>query len=746
MASSDSLREKAFMRTRKIALLLVLLCPILSSGAQGDKGAPDRLTVDRIFKDNEFRAEVAPSVQWSTDGTAYYDSRSDGKGGSEIVRVDILTGKATVVVDAATLVDESKKPINVEGLIVSADGTRALVYHNSVRVWRQNTKGYYHLVDFGSKRVAPISSKPGLQMFAKLSPSGQHVAFVRDNNLFVTDLTNMKEKSLTNDGGANIINGTSDWVYEEEFGLRDGFRWSPDGTRIAYWRFDQTEIPSFPVVDELGWYPRVDWLRYPKAGYQNSVVRLGVADIGSGRTTWLHTGNDPGAYFPRMDWIDLETVAFQRLPRKQNHVDLLLAEAKTGKSRRIMYDDDSAYVDVEDVVWLKGGKEFLWLSDRSGWRQVYLYDRSGSMVRQLTPDGSDILSIIGVDEKAGLVYVQAAAPTATQRHVFAYAISGRTGGQITDTEGTHTLDLSPGGRYGIATHSAFGQPPTVTVMDLTENKVVRTITDNAPLRTKLAALKLRAPEVIKILAADGTTELDAMRIVPPDFDSTKRYPVLMYVYGGPATPNVVEQWGNGNRYLWHQMLAQRGYVVISVDNRGAAWRGRTFRKMTQFHLGLAESDDQIAAAKWIAARSWCDPKRIGIWGWSYGGFLTLMSTTRGGDVFRMGISVAPVTDWKLYDTIYTERFMWIPQENADAYAKSSPLTYADSLKAQLLLVHGTGDDNVHPQHTTQFVSKLQHARKPFDMMLYPNKTHSISGAGATLHLYDTFTRYILSNL
>jgi dipeptidyl-peptidase-4 len=350
-----------------------------------------------------------------------------------------------------------------------------------------------------------------------------------------------------------------------------------------------------------------------------------------------------------------------------------------------------------------------------------------------------------VDERNGDVYAQVAGPNPTQRTIMRYSLDGRRAEVVTPQPGWYSMSVSPGARYALVTYSRAHTPPTTTLYAVPSMRPVRVLASADSAAARLARLNLRRPEFFRVLSADGRTMLDAYRVVPPQFDSTRRHPVLIYVYGGPASPQVNDNWG-GTRYLWHQLLAQKGYVVVVVDNRGAAWRGRHFRKMTQYRVGVLESDDQIAAARWIARQRWADATRVGMWGWSGGGFMTLLSTMRGGDLFKMGISVAPVTDWRLYDTIYTERYMWLPSENADGYRVTAPLNYVDGLRARLLLVHGTGDDNVHAQNTLQLVQKLQLARKPFSLMLYPNKTHSISGAGGTIHLYDMMTRFVLENL
>jgi dipeptidyl-peptidase-4 len=419
----------------------------------------------------------------------------------------------------------------------------------------------------------------------------------------------------------------------------------------------------------------------------------------------------------------------------------------------VLTDTDSAYVDVEGeaVTWLDGGRQFLLRSDRSGWRQFYLYDRAGRLVRQLTADGADYLDVAGLGD--GVAYLTAAAPNATQRTVYRCALRAGPGSPldltrrcepVTREPGTHALDVSPGGRYAVDTYSRLGEPPTVTLYELPAMRAVRVLEDNAAVRQRLAAAGASRPQFLKVPMPDGTL-LDAYRVAPAGFDSTRRYPVLMYVYGGPASPQVNDAWG-GQRYLWHQLLAQRGYVVLVVDGRGSAWRGRAFRKVTQYALGVRESQDQIDAAKWIGRQPWGDPARVGIWGWSYGGYMTAMSVARGGPLFKMGIVVAPVVDLRFYDTIYTERFMWTPQENPRGYEASAVLPYLPGQTARVLLAHGTGDDNVHLQNSLVYANAMTALGKPFYMLLYPNRTHSISGGGATPHLFEQMTRFVLENL
>lgn len=731
------------MRSIRFSALVVTA---FAANLHAQASDPSRITVERIFASPDFRGGAIPTPAWQRSGSSYITPRSSKDGGTELVKVDIATGTETLVARADQLMADGKR-LEVEAITLSGDEQLAVLFHNSVQVWRQNTRGLFTVYDFRTGRLTPVSKKSGLQMFAKVSPDGRTVAFVRDNNLYVTDLATGTESALTTDGSESIINGTTDWVYEEELGLSDAFRWSPDSRHIAFWRFDQSAVPAMPIVNELGLYPTVATLRYPKAGEANSRVTLGVIHLVGRTRTWLEVGPDTGQYFARMEWVGSDSLVVQRLPRRQNAVDVMLLSAASGRGRIVMTDRDSAYVDVENggLRWIGAAQsQFLWLSDRSGWRQLYLYNRDGRVGRQLTETGMDVLGVVGVDETNGWAYVVAAAPTPMERNVYRVPLIGGAMERVTTQRGTHAFNISPDSRYAVDIHSSIGQPPTATLYALPSMQVIRVLQDNSALRQRLAATATQKPEFIKVPMPDGLI-LDGYRILPANFDSTRRYPVLMYVYGGPASPQVNDAWG-GTRYLWHQSVAQQGYVVVVVDNRGAAWRGNDFRKTTQLQLGIKESQDQIDAARWIGRQSWADARRIGIWGWSFGGSMSFLAAARGGDVFKAALVVAPVTDWGLYDTIYTERFMWTPQQNSEGYRRGSPQNYVGTLTARTLLVHGTGDDNVHSQNTIQLAHRLQEAGKPFYMLLYPNRTHSISGGATSVHLFNSFTRFLLENL
>ena len=724
------------MRTFPI-VLAILLAAVPPAAAQ--RGA--ELTVDAITH-GAFAGARMPEPQWLADGSAYFDLRPAADSGREIVRVSAVTGATTVVAPSQSLVSNGRK-LEVESISISHDGAKILLFHNSVRVWRQNTRGVYDVLDVATGRVTPLSTVAGLQMFAKFSPDGRRAAFVRANNLFVTDLATHEEHALTNDGSDVIINGTSDWVYEEELAIRDAFRWSPDSKRIAFWRFDQSPISIFPMLDELSLVAKVIPERYPRPGDRNSKVTVGVVNADTRATTWLHTGE--GEYIASLAWAGPDSVAIQRMPRTQNQIDLLMLSAASGDGRTVLTERNSAWVDVDEQTprWLSNGAMFLWPSERSGWRQYYVYKRDGTLVGRVTRDGVDVSSLAGVDEKRGYVYAIAAAPTPMQRQLFRYPLKGGSEMRVTTEPGSHRVSISPDGTVMVDIHSTAQLPGAASLVSLAPGGARHVLEANAGLRKTLEGLT-RAPEFFQVPMPDGT-KLNAFRILPPAFDSTRKYPVLMYVYGGPTSQTVLDDYG-GDRYLWHELLAQKGYIVVSVDNRGTGARGSAFRHIVYEHLGMHESDDQIAAAKWLGAQRWVDPARIGIWGWSYGGYMTAMTSFRGGSLFRAAISVAPVTDWRLYDNIYTERYMRTPVENATGYEEGAPLKYVKGLAASYLLVHGTGDDNVHPQNSIQLVDKLEDAGKQFEFMVYPGRTHAISGGNSRTHLFTLLTNFVEQTL
>ena len=727
---------------RRFVAVCVLIQLAESLAAQGVQAPP--LTVHAIWGSHEYASDLV-EVAWMKDGKAYTAIEEDATGNTDLYRVDALSGAKQLLVRGTDLVPPGGgKPIAIEQYRFSADGSKLLVFTNSARVWRQNTKGTFLVWDFTGKRLVPVSARPGYQQFAKFSPDGRMVGFVRDNNLYVTDVTTGAETALTTDGGENVINGTSDWVYEEELDLRDAFRWSPDGRRIAFWRLDQSAIRPFYLIDHDSLYPALVPVRYPKAGAANSTVKIGVTELATGRTSWVDLGPDKDVYVAAMDFADSPTeVWLTRLNRHQNRLDLLLADATTGAARVIMSDSDSAWVDANQPRWIAGGRQFLFVSEREGFDQVYLFNRDGSLVRRVTPGGWDVFELLGVDEPSRVLYFTAAIDGPLGRPLLRVGLDGSRLARISTEPGTHGVAFDPTFKLYVDTYSGAGVPPVQTLRRA-DGTLVRALAGNLALVRKVDALRLRAPEFLKVPMSDGV-ELNAWIIKPRDFDPAKRYPLLMFVYGGPGSQTVTDAWG-GAQYLWHQMLAQDGYLVASVDNRGTGGRGARFMKVTYLHLGRYESADQIAAARWFGRQAFVSADRIGIWGWSYGGYMTSRTVFLGGGVFKAALAVAPVTDWRFYDTIYTERYMRTPQENPTGYDESASLTYADSLRSSFLLVHGTGDDNVHFQNSERLVQGLEAANKQFDMRIYPNKTHAITGGNTRENLYGLFTAWLKAHL
>jgi dipeptidyl-peptidase-4 len=722
-------------------LLLVGLAVALAAPAAAQV---PQLTVDNIYSSREFSGDLV-SLRWMDDGEHFTRIERGENGVTDLYRVNARTGIEQLAVVGADLVPPgADEPIRIERYTFSPDGTKLLIFTNSQRVWRQRTKGEYYVWSFAMGTLAPVSMKPGYQMFAKFSPDGRYVAFVRDNNLFATELQSGREHQLTSDGSENVINGTSDWVYEEELGLRDAFRWSPDGERIAFWRLDQTVIKPFYLIDETQLYPELLPVRYPKAGEQNSEVRIGVVEVEGGATTWMDLGAEQDIYIADMGFTDNpREIWFTRLNRHQNRIELVIGNTRTGSTGVLFTDEDEAWVDAVEPIWIDEGRQFLFLSERDGFRHLYLMRRDGTFVRRVTEGEWDVLSVIGVDEGGRYVYFVGSTDGPLERPLYRVGLNGRGLRRITPEGGTHGINMNPTRTMYVDTYSRAGVPPVQSLHEADGGKI-RELADNADLMAKIDALEIGTPEFMTVPGADGT-ELNAYIIKPPDFDPNRLYPLLMFVYGGPGSQTVHDSWG-GNNYLWYQMLAQAGYLVASVDNRGTGARGRDFKKQTYQLLGLRESEDQVAAARYLGALPYVNADRIGIWGWSYGGYMSLMSLFRGEGVFKAAISVAPVTDWRLYDTIYTERFMRTPQENPEGYRLGAPLTYVDQMQGNLLVVHGTGDDNVHAQNTTQLIEKLEQAGKQFEMRLYPNKTHSIAGGNTRHNLFEYFTEWLMENL
>ncbi len=748
-----------YHRVRLTAVLAVTCALAAGSPASAQQADSSLLTLTRIYGSGEFASQPFGPSRWLGDGSAYTTLEPAGDGrGQDIVRYDVETGRRDVLVTARQLTPSgAEDPLDVEDYAWSPDLGRLLVFTNTKPVWRLNTRGDYWALDRNSGRLIQLGGRdaePSTLMFAKFSPDGGRVGYVRENNLYVEDLASGAITPLTTDGSRTMINGTFDWVYEEELmdNYADGWRWSPDGRAIAYWQLNADRVRNYDLINDTdSLYSRVTPVQYPKVGEQNSAARVGIVSAGGGPTRWLDIPGDPREhYIPRMDWAaGSDEVLLQRLNRLQNTNEVMLGDARTGRVRTVLTERDSTWVDVvNDVVWLRRGKEFTWVSDRDGWKHVYAVSRDGGAVRLITRGDFDVLEVKGIDDKGGWLYYVASPDNPTQKYLFRTRLDGKGTPQRISPKaeaGTHVYDRSPSYRYAIENYSRLGTPPVIRLVRLPGNEVIRTLVDNAELRTRVEALRRPAVEWLTVPAADGS-RMPGVLLKPADFDSTRKYPLLFFVYGGPGNAEVEDQWGG--YYLWHSMLTQKGYLVAVVDNRGTpAPLGRAWRKAVYGQLGVLETQDQAAAAKALSARSYVDPTRIGIWGWSYGGFMTLNALFRHPDLYRMGVAVSPVTHWALYDNVYTERFNGLITTNRAGYDRGSPISYVNGFKGDLLLVHGSGDDNVHFQNSELLINALVAANKPFEMMDYPNRTHCIcQGKNTTLHLFTLITRFLDEHL
>lgn len=730
--------------------------------AQGTVGGP--LTVERIFS-REFSGEFFGPTRWLNDST-YTTVTAAAGGGADLVSIDAATGRRTVLVAAAAFRPAGQpEPLEVEEYEWSPDHQRLLIFTNSARVWRGNTRGDFWVLDLQAKALRKLGgpqAKPSTLQFAKFSPDGNRVAYVRENNLYVESLApDGGITALTSDGSTTIINGTFDWVYEEELSMRDGFRWSPDGARIAYWQLDASGVRDFLLINDTdSLYSFVKPVQYPKAGTTNSSARIGVVNASGGTTTWMQVPGDPrNNYLARMDWAaNPAELVIQQLNRRQNQNTLWIATAGTGAARTLFVENDSAWVDIYDdhegwgpgpsLHWLPDASGFVYLSERDGWRHAWLVARDGGM-RLITRGNFDVMKVRQVDLRGGWLYFDASPDNATQMFLWRTRLDGSgTAQRLTPAtaRGQHDYDIGPNAKWAIHQWSAWGTPPVTELVRLPTHAVARTLVDNQRLAGALARIPQAKVEFFRTDIGGGVS-LDSWMMKPADFDSTRKYPVLFFVYGEPAGQTVLDQYG-GRQWLWHTMLTQQGYIVASVDNRGTPGpRGRAFRKASLNQIGSLRVREQSAAARVIAQRPYVDSTRMGVWGWSGGGSSTLLLMFRAPDVYKVGMSVAPVADVKNYDTIYQERYLGLPSVDSAAYYDASAVNFARGLRGDLLVVHGTGDDNVHYQGTEQLVNALVAANKPFTMMAYPNRTHGIfEGPGTTVHLYNLLTRFLKEHL
>lgn len=736
------------MKFKYLLVSLFLVFGAVSASAQEKKN----FELEDLYQRGTFYAKSVRGMNSMKDGKTY---ASFEKGQLNIY--NYKTGKLEKTLFGITdlTMHPDSLPIGLQNYELSANEDKMLCLTDMESIYRHSFHANYYVYDFATKTLQPLS-KNGKQRLATFSPDATKVAFMRDNNLFIKDLKTGEEKQFTSDGLYNhIINGAPDWVYEEEFSFSQGFYWSPDSKKIAFMKFDESNVREFQMEEFEGLYP--DWysFKYPKAGEDNSIVEIYVYNLENGKTVKMDTGKETDIYLPRIAWTkDANVLAIQRLNRHQNHLEILAADATTGKSR-VFYDDTNEYyIDItDDWHFLEDGKRFLMTSERSGYNHIYLYNLDGTLVKQLTDGPWDVTSVYGFDGKE--VYFQAAKNTPVDRQIYAVNLKGQMR-EVIGRPGTNNARFSNDFSYLININSTISQPNQYELYT-NKGKLVRVLEDNHEFAEKLKTFNLGEKKLLKIsdpafVLPNGTqVDVNAWQILPPDFDPSKKYPVLIYVYGGPGHQTVNNSWANSD-YWWLQLLAQHGIISVSINNRGSGAQGEVFKKMTYLQLGKYETEDMITLAKYMAKQPYVDADRIGIYGWSYGGFMAANGITKGADVISTAVSVAPVTNWRYYDNVYTERFMRTPQENPDGYDLNSPVHNTAMIKGNYLLCHGSGDDNVHYQNAMELIKAMISNGKQFDLMIYPNKNHGIYGGyeygdgECRMHLFNKIDNFLFEHL
>jgi len=701
------------------------------------------LTLKEIFATKKLSTTPVKNIQWQPDGKAFtFTKRNPQNGFLDIYKHNVVNGENSILIKGSDLVYNSKR-IKMSKYSWTKNGEYLLIEGPIKSIWRHSTQAPFYLLNVRTKKITALSNGNTHLRNVKLSPDGKLVGFVRNHNIYVVDLSTGKEKAVTTNGTDNILNGEFDWVYEEEFGLADAWRWSPDSKKIAFWQLDQTRVKEFHLIDEMYPYNKVFKLKYPKVGEKNAIVKVAVADLETGKTNWMDIGKNDDIYIPRIFWTNSSsTLAILRLNRHQNFLELLMANTSTGKSKVIVTDTDPAWIDVRhDISFLKTRDQIIWSSEKSGYRHAYLYDYSGKLIKRITNGNWEISEIAGVDEQTDRLYFYGKKDSPIEQNIYSVNLDGTNLKRITQKRGWHSAIFSPGFKYFIDYYSNAATP-TMTVLNNSNGKEIRILNSG-----KIEALNrhnMVYPSFIKFKTTDGT-ELNGYFIKPFNFDPKKKYPVLVYGYGGPGSQMVVDRWG-GYRTYWHQYMTEQGYIIFVADNRGTGGRGKAFKNLAYGDLSKWSVHDQIEGAKYLAKLPYVDKNRIGFWGWSGGGYLTIAMLTRGADYFKTGVAVAPVTDFRLYDAIWTERYMGLINENVEGYEKANLINTAGGLKGKLLIIHGSGDDNVHYQNTLQFINKTISINKQVDMFIYPNRAHSISGGNTRLHLFTKITDYFLRNL
>lgn len=702
-----------------------------------------QITLEDIYKSYTFRSNSVPGFVFMNDGRHYSVIRD-----AKIQKMDVTTGSLSeTLFDGVKFAGKSGFSGDFDNYTFSEDETKILLESEEEPLFRHSTASKVHVFDIRSGNLTEVYGGKKVSN-AQMSPDGEKVAFVYKNNLYISNLKSGNVTQVTTDGKENqVINGMCDWVYEEEFSFTRAFYWAPDSKKLAYIRFDESKVREFTMqMFRKEDYPENITFKYPRVGEKNSEVSAWVYDFSRGKSVKADIGDMTEMYIPRMKWTtDANKLCIFRMNRYQNELKLYLADMKSGKSSVMYEEKNKYYIDItDDLTFLKDGKSFVWSSEKDGYNHLYLISMDGKKEARITDGKWDVATFYGVDQKNNKVFYQAGEKSPVQKHVYSIDLNGQNKTDLTPTlSGTNNALFSKTFEYFSNTYSTINTAPVYSVMDRHGNKV-RVIEDNVNY-AKLQETYGAAPVEFFSFTTSENVKLNGWMLKPADFSSAKKYPVFMTQYSGPGSQSVTDSW-KGSSYWWYQMLAKAGYIVVCVDGRGTGGRGEEFKKMTYLKLGHYEALDQIEAARYLASQPYVDKARIGIFGWSYGGFMAALCIFKGNDVFKSAIAVAPVTNWKWYDTVYTERYMRTTADNEKGYAENSPVYFADKLKGNLLLIHGMADDNVHFQHTAELVNALIKANKQFDTYFYPNRNHGIYGDNATLHLYTKMTNFLYEKL
>jgi dipeptidyl-peptidase-4 len=741
---------------KTIALILgfaLATATFLNAAAQ--QNSKQKLTLEDLYKNNVFRQKGITAVRWMKDNKGYSALETNQNvGGKDIVVYDAKTGDRKVLVSAEKLIPAGEKnALLISDYTWSVDNSKLLIFTNTRKVWRQHTRGDYWILDLNNAKLTQIGSsfEPARLMFAKFSPDAKNVGFVYKNNIYLQTLETNKTEQLTFDGNDRIINGTFDWVYEEELNCRDGFRWSPDSKKISFWQMDTEGTGVFYLINNIdSIYPKVIPLPYPKVGTANSSAKIGSITLENKNITWMDIPGDPrNNYLARMEWANSpDELIIQQLNREQNTNKVFFANVTTGKAKVVYTEKVETWLDVYDeMYWLYYGKEFTWLSDNTGWLHLNRVAWQNGKMTPITSGNFEVIDLLKIDDVNGWAYYIASPENATQLYLFRNRLDGKGNPERlspVDQPGQHSYNISPDCKYAIHTFSNSKNPPRYEVITLPDHKVLRVLEDNKELVSKLLEYNIQEKEFLKIKTDDGL-DFDAWMIKPVGFNPEKKYPVIFYIYGEPASATVKDNWSGD---LWDQLLAQEGYIVMSIDNRGTNTpRGREWRKSVYKKIGILAPIDQAACARKIMEWDFVDSDRIGIWGWSGGGSNTLNCMFRYPEIYKTGIAIAFISNQLLYDNIYQERYMNLPENNKEGYRDGSPITHAKNLEGNLLLIHGSGDDNCHYQSCQMLVNELIKQNKYFTMIDYPMRSHSINEReNTTMHLRMTMLNYLKQNL